>query len=994
MTTERNVAADDSFRRHALNEAARYGSDPWVFVRELLQNARDAGARRVVLTVSASGETAPKSRKISCRDDGCGMTFDHARRFLFALYASSKDDDSAQAGKFGVGFWSVLRLSPSAIWVRSRARSGDAWQVSLDGSLRQLDARTIERTRQGTEVVLELPEDGGLSGDSGLVEKVFVAARKYGRFLMRREDGGPLQISVNGRSANAEFALSEPSRAFRGKSYRGVVGLGTEPQVELFAQGLFVRSGSSLQDLQANGESGGGKADEDALAGLPSLAPRVLIDSERIDLLLARSEVRHDKHMRQILSRVERELGCLVKQQLQALRPQPWYRPLLGALRERLESIGTKSFIAAGLVGLLMGLSVLWWVPTTWLTERNGKVAGLSTDSAEFVPSAASFDASVNDRSVSASEGNQPTPSELGAGGGSRSKSLAQQIFPYADLAESYQGPQPGGLGGPSARLMMTYEPRSATPFFNALVVDQIDGATWSASATSGELPPYRGTQCRENCIEVTMLAAASSSPTRIPIPTGYRLEVSSLRLGGESVPVYETFTGEPVLMGKRSQDLLQYRVGPAPSRAADQFAVRRAERSDSRASSELEKIATHLADRPIDERVSGALDYVARRVVYDRSPRIAQSYAEAVRKGSGFIEAALFVGAGDCDVQNGVLASLLDASAVEARLVLGFVGTQGTAASGLHAWVEYRDDDGRWSVADASLRNGTGNSAALPRWTAESRRRPSDIGVVEEVVRGSEGPFLSRTPGKLQIAVLVVLLTAAVGLVRFRKRQSGITELSSEDDLAALLGGALRHPEAFAGLPAMFHGRFVPLIGRHGALSLHRARHLANADRLFASSAGSPLAHQAAVRGNTVVDADTAEGRLLTRALGAVDLDRWSSVLADSRETPFTTQINRHLASLRSRWCVREARGLSEPWVEIALDNLRLGQRSIVIDREHLEFAPARCLLPHQPEAAAFAVLDVLAHRLEMTERSRARLLAASAETAIVEFAASEADS
>jgi len=35
------------FRTRARYEAERYGADDWVFVRELLQNARDAGAVRV-----------------------------------------------------------------------------------------------------------------------------------------------------------------------------------------------------------------------------------------------------------------------------------------------------------------------------------------------------------------------------------------------------------------------------------------------------------------------------------------------------------------------------------------------------------------------------------------------------------------------------------------------------------------------------------------------------------------------------------------------------------------------------------------------------------------------------------------------------------------------------------------------------------------------------------------------------------------------------------
>lgn len=122
---------DRLFRQRALAEAARYGSDPWVFVRELLQDARDAGSRRVEITASREDGTD----RIACRDDGCGMSFEHARRYLFALYALSKEDNPAEAGKFGIGFWSVLRFAPSTVTVPSRATSKDGWQVSFDGRL-------------------------------------------------------------------------------------------------------------------------------------------------------------------------------------------------------------------------------------------------------------------------------------------------------------------------------------------------------------------------------------------------------------------------------------------------------------------------------------------------------------------------------------------------------------------------------------------------------------------------------------------------------------------------------------------------------------------------------------------------------------------------------------------------------------------------------------------------------------------------------------------
>src|SRR5688572_3073488 len=96
------------FLSRALDEGRRYGDDPLVFLRELAQNARDARARR--LDVEAL-ETAAE-QIILFTDDGCGMSFAHARRFFFRLYASSKEADVSAAGRFGVGFWSVLVWGP------------------------------------------------------------------------------------------------------------------------------------------------------------------------------------------------------------------------------------------------------------------------------------------------------------------------------------------------------------------------------------------------------------------------------------------------------------------------------------------------------------------------------------------------------------------------------------------------------------------------------------------------------------------------------------------------------------------------------------------------------------------------------------------------------------------------------------------------------------------------------------------------------------------
>ena len=138
------------FHQAAVREAARYGTDPWVFLRELLQNARDAGANRVAITTRIDDDL----EEITVADNGDGMTRKHAQRFLFTLFASSKGAGDRMAGVFGVGFWSILAFEPDVIVLRSRAR-GEArgWEVVLDGRLENIGGGSLDGS-VGTSVTL------------------------------------------------------------------------------------------------------------------------------------------------------------------------------------------------------------------------------------------------------------------------------------------------------------------------------------------------------------------------------------------------------------------------------------------------------------------------------------------------------------------------------------------------------------------------------------------------------------------------------------------------------------------------------------------------------------------------------------------------------------------------------------------------------------------------------------------------------------------------
>ncbi len=1007
------------FRQRAAAEAARYGSDPWVFVRELLQNARDAGARRLEISASREGGV----ERFACRDDGCGMTLEEARRYLFALYASSKDDDASQAGKFGIGFWSVLRFAPTTLTVRSRPAAGDPWQATLDGRLAAAALTDGGLADRGTEVVLERP--AAAAGD--FAAEVRRAVHRFGRFLGRHQDSGkPLAITVNGRQMNAEFTLPAPSAAFRGKGFRGVVGLGPEPRVELFAHGLFVRSAASLQDLR-RGEERPRTSAEDALAELPSLAPRVLLDSSDLDLLLARSDARQDRHLRRMLGAAERALQLLITRQLQALRPQPWYRRWWGTLGDRLAALAADS-LAAGRPGrfrrllgrpallsaalaALLALPVLGWLGAGAL-ETAARRAGPGGQRAGAVAAAPA------------------EPQRIAAGEG--------RFHPYSDLARRYHGPHPNRPGDGSA-LALAYEPRDRRLFFTALVVDDLRGTLWAAPAVPADAPPYPRIRCRTGCLAVRLLIAAGPGALRIPVPTGHRLEASSVRLDGVPLPVVETVYGEAALRFERPvRGVLEYQVLEDQGGPGGRQQVAGGRRLPAAAlPGELAVAAARIRGLPLRDRVREGLRWVAGRIAYDRSPAAAQVYhrvpgepdrdAGMADRGSrpaarGFAATALNVGAGDCDVQNALLVELLRLAGVEARLALGYVGFRGTVAPGLHAWAEVRDG-GAWLVADASA---VADSRVADSRAADARTGPTTAGgatpellaaldaghragalppppgpaLTDTAAAGTIAAGLSPPPAfsrpRLATAAAILAAVALAVAVRRRGRLAPDLALDPGGDLAALLGGALRHPGAFAALPAMSHGRFVPLLAVRGgspprvagspAISLARARRLASRHRLFRSATGSDLALKAARRGVPVVDAATAEGRVLSQALGAIDLDHWSALLERGTDCGLSGGINRLLASLGQPWRVQRAAGLDPPVVELALEDLRLGRRRVLFDLDHDDFAPVREALPSRPATAVFTAFDLILHRSSVAETARERILAAAGRRALEE--------
>ena len=1000
----------DDFRARARAEADRYGPDPWVFVRELLQNARDAGATAVAFLARSDGGTW----RLSCRDDGEGMSYAHARRYLFALYASSKEQRRDQVGRFGVGFWSILRFEPTRIIIRSRPRLSDApgrsgqgptdsWELELTGDLDAAVQRTPDMGGPGTEVILERA-----APDDELGRRVFEAAWQNARFLCTRDrPERPLVITVNGKPVNAKFELPAPSASFRRGSVRGVVGLGTAARVELFSRGLRVRAAASLADFTAGGGRHTGRS-RVQFAELPGrLAPQALLESEALELLLSRSDARENRALLKLVKLAERELGRLISRQLDAVRPLAWWRRLGLLLRRRLrESLAFRTTLAAGF-GAIAALVVAW---TLW---GDHVFARLRADLAFLGGS----------DGVVVGTPSAPSPR-------------------YTDLGRLYRGPQVDVLSGHGVPVELTYTPEGRDHYFAALILDDLEHAGQASTAVPATRGPYVGSTCTQHseCTDVTIVVESGPGPLRLPIPTGHRLDPATVRLDDTIPAIVATEQDEPTLiLTTDTRAELRYTTVPAAPPRRSPGPTRTGHLPP-----ELRAKARALRARTAADRVPPLVALTRDLVEYSNDPKIALAHQDPKLADLHFIERTLEIGAGDCDLQNALLVALLREAGIPSRMAIGFVGQQGRTNSWLHAWAEYRIADGPWQIADASATD-------RPRAYAPDSIPPvsSDTLVITPPVEPTPGaddggppatnptrvdpdapagsgaaagpgepepapePAVTPTPPEpapiatptppsaapwlrvwLIRGSLTLLAVAGLGLLTLLLRRTR-REVALEvgHDLSRLLQGALQQPEAFRSVPDVFQRPLVPTAGG-AALSLDAARALAGKAQLYRTRTSPELARRAIAGGAHVLEDSVPEARAVADALGAVDLDPWDILLASAGESPLLSAINAALRAAGERLTVLSGPGFAEEVRSLDLQPLRLrgspwrGRRVVAVSADNPWLRDAAAVLKTRPHAAVFASLDYLADRLDLPADRRARLLHAAARAAVHEAA------
>jgi hypothetical protein len=926
-----------------------------------------------------------------------------------------------------VGFWSVLRWRPASVTIESCTRR-DAWALTLDAQLDHVEEATCTKRGRGTRVILRRPRNHRRSGD--LAREIEKGLRRYCRYLRSIGRGfAPLPITCNGMVINEPLAVDGPvTLAFKSRDAEGVVGLGKEPRVELYARGLLVMTAAVLDELDPH------KTVTAKSRRVGGVAPVVLINSNRLDVVLSRQAPLSSRHLRRLERLARARVDRLVSHVVDGVCPRPWTERLRDAFAHTWSAMSTGHAALAGAFGAMALIAAIF------------AFFGSVTPSAGLLPSTSRVRVVTVVSSAAEKGSTSGQADEAPSLGGAYAMTL-----PYTHLGQ-YSG---ATVEVPDAAVMpwgLNYWPRRDL-FFRAHTLDLYDPVHGWLRGPEGPLRDHPSFSCRSGCLRARLLVVGSAEPLVIPIPTGYRLEPHTLRYQNSAVQqVFINDYGEALVkVPEASSGVLEYVAGPyaggeRPSAAPPDVIL----------PASLERELARIARLPATKRVWRVARLVRERIIYDVSAATARAYREG---DTDWLTRVLTLGAGDCDVKNGLNVLFLRRVGIPSRMAIGIAGYQGRARPHLHAWTEYFlrgwksvDATGtaqsRTSPVDVAAQRVARPTVGLPAFAPLAPQKSEAASVGTEVApvpvsarvpyatsqrqqAGSSPPAVSPAahagqassppvkddgaPGRGQdfltlaalllsrpwpsgVGLLIILLTGALVVwvvwrhlhVREQVSARGGTK-EQQRALASILHDALSHPEPWSKVSSLWRRRVLPTL-KGPPLSVSEALRRAAEGVLYVTWSASGLARLAASCGAPVLDGtDKAFGGVIGTLGRTVNIDTFDRLRPAQSEQngsvamrieaalePVNELLERFGGHLRCCVCpaLREA-----AVCDVDLSDIRLPagapwpRRYVAVNPSSREVLARVRLLLKSPSWGAFVWIDWLLDHSELLAPHASRL-------------------
>jgi len=640
----------ERFREVIREGTEHYGGDDWFFLRELAQNSRDADASGIRIIAGYIGDN---TEFIRFEDNGSGMSKAHAVKYLFKLYASSKENQREAIGKYGIGFWTILKFEPYEIIIESKTR-GETWAVKLN---EKLEAEEIKPTiiERGTKItLLRLAEFNNPEEYLNLINEKL---KKFCKYLTVRKSFKKLPVYFNKSLINEEMKLEgEFVRNIKHKKLRGLIALGKKPSVKLYSKGLPIWEGLVLSDLTDNKDN---RENEQKAEGL---SPVFLLNSSGIDINLSRKLPIDNRELSKMIEVSEKELSKLIYEIIKKTSKNSPFKILMEKLRNLSYRIKNSFFLKTLLIIILLIpieiiiLNGIYNKKTEKITEKTKKQI---------------------DKTEKKDNGTRSLPNSENYSGATVSENTEKN------------------------NIDITYYPKDKGLFklYSATKYDILKGFIYTKSEQVKDNIPKTvkissGIRIRINGI--------NKGNSFLPYKSGYIIDKENIKKYGNKKIIIKKFTDETVkIYSEEYIKSLEYAIYPLKIIKLKGNYIKRYTELPLKLKlpkSIADKIEP-LKEKNIDEKIRAVSEIIRNLIRYSNNKKTARAYKSFYNL--KWVDKVLKIGKGDCDVINGLNTLLLRKLKIPANLAIGYIGENGRMKSTMHAWTEYFNKG--WKTIDLS---------------------------------------------------------------------------------------------------------------------------------------------------------------------------------------------------------------------------------------------------------------------------------------------------